>query len=302
MAAQVVVQVRAGSSRCRPMCDMKRSAQTAGLAPSVQCLVPRSYQIIGVRPGMLVFMLVQVTGVLRNLAVSLSHAPAFITAAVLPALREAATALSRHQEVSVPLRLPRSCTCRQQSTCSQQAVSGCIVSCHAACPGKLPDACSYTPVLATAQVILNVGRILSKLSLHDGCQAALEADVAYAPLLMRLLSVHASQRPVLLRIAFVLGNLTTASDGYRAQVAAVPGALGAVVSILSDYARPAEEESQGAGEASGAAPGQLRHAAARSGSGRRSAGANHEECAVKMLRLVANLSINVTVRASTQAQ
>lgn len=298
MAAQVVVQVRAGS---RPVCDMKHSAQTAGLVPTVQCLVPRSSKTIGVRPGMFVLMLVQVTGVLRNLAVSLSHAPAFITAAVLPALREAATALSRHQEVSLPLQSPRTFTCRQQCTCSQQAVSGCIVTCHAAC--MLPDACSScTPALATAQVILNVGRVLSKLSLHDGCQAALEADVAYAPLLMRLLSVHASQRPVLLRIAFVLGNLTTASDGYRAQVAAVPGALGAVVSILSEYARPAEEESQGAGEASGAAPGQLRHAAARSGSGRRSAGANHEECAVKMLRLVANLSINVTVGAMTQAR
>lgn len=35
-----------------------------------------------------------------------------------------------------------------------------------------------------AEVVLNTGRILSKLSLHDGCQELIAKDPEYAPLLV----------------------------------------------------------------------------------------------------------------------
>ncbi|KAG2484488.1 hypothetical protein HYH03_016720 [Edaphochlamys debaryana] len=128
------------------------------------------------------------------------------------------------------------------------------------------------------EVVLNVGRILSKLSLHDGCQAAMEADGGYAPLLVQLLGQYADHRAILLRVAFVLGNLTTNSSGYREQVCNVPFSLVTVVGILQRYAfggpPPAEPGASGSAAAD-----------------RLSKAASHEDCLVKILRLAANLAI-----------
>ncbi|GLC34652.1 hypothetical protein PLESTB_001238300 [Pleodorina starrii] len=167
---------------------------------------------------------VQVSGVLRNLAVPSHNASAFLAAGVLPALRAACSALSGQVEV-----------------------------------------------------VLNAGRILSKLSLHEGCQAAIGADTAYAPLLVQLLGQYADNRAILLRVAFVLGNLTTTSNEYREQVCNVPFALVTVVGILQRYAfgGPGAEGGSGGSAATD----------------RLSRAASHEDCLVKVLRLTANLAI-----------
>ncbi|PNH12894.1 Armadillo repeat-containing protein 2 [Tetrabaena socialis] len=128
-----------------------------------------------------------------------------------------------------------------------------------------------------AEVVLNVGRILSKLSLHDGCQAAMGQDAAYAPLLVQLLGQYADNRAVLLRVAFVLGNLTTASNDYREQVCNVPFALVTVVGILQRYALGGPRSEAGAGGTAAA--------------DRLARAASHEDCLVKVLRLAANLAI-----------
>lgn len=54
----------------------------------------------------------------------------------------------------------------------------------------------------------------------DHLQAAMEGDPAFAPLLVNLMASSLNQPPMLLRLAFTLGNLTTHSDGYRRQVRA----------------------------------------------------------------------------------
>lgn len=46
----------------------------------------------------------------------------------------------------------------------------------------------------------------------------MEADAEYAPLLVALLKRYTDNRAILLRVAFVLGNLTTNSNVYRVQV------------------------------------------------------------------------------------
>jgi len=74
---------------------------------------------------------VQVTGVLRNLAVSPSHAAAFVSSGVVRALRVTAEAMSA----------------------GVGTASG------------RPSAHQ-----SSEEVLLNVGRILSKLSLHEECQ------------------------------------------------------------------------------------------------------------------------------------
>ncbi|GIL94202.1 hypothetical protein Vretimale_474 [Volvox reticuliferus] len=167
---------------------------------------------------------VQVSGVLRNLAVPSHNASAFLAAGVLPALRVACSALSGHVEV-----------------------------------------------------VLNAGRILSKLSLHEGCQAAIGADGAYAPLLVQLLGQYADNRAILLRVAFVLGNLTTTSNECREQVCNVPFAFVTVVGILQRYAFGGPGGEGGSGGSSA--------------NDRLSRAASHEDCLVKVLRLAANLAI-----------
>ncbi|GFR40002.1 hypothetical protein Agub_g537 [Astrephomene gubernaculifera] len=167
---------------------------------------------------------VQVSGVLRNLAVPAHNAGAFLAAGVLPALRAACSALGGQVEV-----------------------------------------------------VLNAGRILSKLSLHEGCQAAMGADEGYAPLLVQLLGQYADNRAILLRVAFVLGNLTTTSNEYREQVCNVPFALMTVMGILQRYAFGGPPAEGGAG--GGGATDRLSRAA------------SHEDCLVKVLRLAANLAI-----------
>eukprot|EP00798_Chlamydomonas_sp_ICE-L_P011271 gene11271-18903_t len=107
---------------------------------------------------------VQVTGVMRNFAVSPNHTPFFISSGAMTALRLTAEALPNN-----------------------------------------------------AEVILNIGRILSKLSLHEECQAAMESDPAFAPLLLMLMERYQDNRAILLRVTFVLGNLTGGSNQYRLQ-------------------------------------------------------------------------------------
>jgi hypothetical protein len=54
--------------------------------------------------------------------------------------------------------------------------------------------------------------------LYNHAQAAIERDPEYVEVLTNMLKEYYDQRAVLLRIAFVLGNLTTGSNNYRKQV------------------------------------------------------------------------------------
>jgi len=184
---------------------------------------------------------VQITGVLRNLAVAPPHAPSFVSAGALPALRAAAGVLPGQQEL-----------------------------------------------------VLNIGRVLSKLSLSEACLGALEGDTAFCSLLVSLLRRHARHRPLMLRLAFVLGNLTTHHNAYRQQVASVPGALDMLVSTLQLYASPAGEGTDPERPSPSGRPGTS--AGSKSAQQDRLArAASREDCAVKLLRLIANLAIHPEV-------
>ena len=93
---------------------------------------------------------VQVTGVLRNLAVSPSHASLFVTAGVLRALRVTAGAMS-----GMP-------------TTSRGGGGGGRGGSGAGAGAGLGAGAGHSA--ASEEVVLNVGRILSKLSLHEECQ------------------------------------------------------------------------------------------------------------------------------------
>eukprot|EP00955_Chlamydomonas_euryale_P039363 351369-Chlamydomonas_euryale.AAC.9 len=80
--------------------------------------------------------------------------------------------------------------------------------------------------LASARILTSVPRARLRTSTtHTShplkpthMQAAIEADAEYVPLLVQLLDSFSSDRPILVRVAFVLGNLTAASEPFRTKV------------------------------------------------------------------------------------
>jgi hypothetical protein len=88
---------------------------------------------------------------------------------------------------------------------------------------------------------------------------------------VQLLHAHPEERAVVLRAAFVLGNLTTDSQAARACVASCPDALPTLTALLHRYvvAEPSAPRSKSA-----------------------SARASREEVVVKLVRLLANLAMH----------
>ncbi len=147
----------------------------------------------------------QITGVLRNLAVSPAHAPAFLAAGALPAFKQAMRQLGGTQELALNLgRVLSKLSLSEQCQVSPGA--------QAEAPAlRLPFPPLRQQVQARIQARWKVG-LACPLS-----QAEMEADAEYAPLLVSLLGRYVANGPMLIRLAFAIGNLTTTSDGYRMQ-------------------------------------------------------------------------------------
>lgn len=67
-------------------------------------------------------------------------------------------------------------------------------------------------------LMLNVARILSKLSLHQFCRAALSAYAPNIEMLLQLLAIHDTNLALAVRVCFVLGNLTVSNDENRRRI------------------------------------------------------------------------------------
>lgn len=75
----------------------------------------------------------------------------------------------------------------------------------------------------------------------------MESDAAFVPLLVSLLDQHSRSPAIVIRTAFVLGNLTTSREACRDALAAVPGVAGQLAGLLAGYAlQGAEALAQGA--------------------------------------------------------
>jgi len=129
------------------------------------------------------------------------------------------------------------------------------------------------------EVCLNVVRVTAKLSLLPEFGADMTAHASFIPAMVRVLVSHMDERAVVLRAAFVLGNLTTDSQEARAATAAVGradgasrggGAVKTLVGLLEKYvAEPSAPPSKSASKRASA-----------------------EEVLVKLLRLLANLAMH----------
>ncbi|KAL1495546.1 hypothetical protein AB1Y20_016909 [Prymnesium parvum] len=70
-----------------------------------------------------------------------------------------------------------------------------------------------------AELCLNVSRVLAKLSLHEDVRAQIDADPRHLEALMRVLQLHHADWPLLVRVCFILGNLSASNCRTREEMA-----------------------------------------------------------------------------------
>lgn len=95
---------------------------------------------------------------------------------------------------------------------------------------------------AHGEVALNLTRVLAKLSLLPACAEGMAQEgaegKAHGGLMRQLIDVLAGRpmdRAIVLRAAFVLGNLTTDSNEARERVGALAGSVATLVGLLETY-------------------------------------------------------------------
>ena len=152
------------------------------------------------------------------------------------------------------------------------------------------------PFASHSELMFNVARVLAKLSLYESMRASLNVDPCHVQDLLHVmamaqprLSSDPSKPPskevlgLIVRLAFTLGNLTASNDRNRELIGLEFGGVQLLVSMLqgigSSYLAPVAAESSSGGKKKKTCAVPL----------------DIEEVLVKLIRLVANISINADV-------
>jgi hypothetical protein len=130
------------------------------------------------------------------------------------------------------------------------------------------------------ELLTNVSRILAKLTLHGSvCEALCNSD-SHLKQMARTLSSSADSAPLMLRLGFVLGNLTARSDRVRIKFGFDCDGTSLVPQLLRRYWQKDRQLARVELETGKAAGGQ-----------------EVEEVLVKLVRLLANIAISPSVGA-----
>ena len=102
------------------------------------------------------------------------------------------------------------------------------------------------------ELCLNVSRVLAKLSLHEDVRSRIDAQPQHINAMVHALSLHCKERQLLIRLCFILGNLSAAHEANREAIAR--GALPLLLKLLDEYASPPALAKTAAPSASAPAP------------------------------------------------
>lgn len=94
---------------------------------------------------------------------------------------------------------------------------------------------------ASAELMLNVARILSKLTLQHSCQDALSAVPGAVESLIARIAEHTKDRNLVRRLLFTLGNLTAVSNANRVALLEASDELSVLFRLLSEFTADAEK-------------------------------------------------------------
>ncbi|XP_028412719.1 armadillo repeat-containing protein 2-like [Dendronephthya gigantea] len=80
----------------------------------------------------------------------------------------------------------------------------------------LPELMAILKIFKTdSDVVMNICRILSKMTLYDECCIAVSSVTFCFETFLRVLGIHLKSQEIVVRVLFILGNLTTKSDETR---------------------------------------------------------------------------------------
>ncbi|XP_064196512.1 armadillo repeat-containing protein 2 [Anguilla rostrata] len=127
-------------------------------------------------------------------------------------------------------------------------------------------------------VCTNAARIFSKLSSYSECCSALASVPGCYGLFLQLLRRHQNKQDLVVRLVFTLGNLTAKNGDARERLWAEPGARDALLGLFLSYRGPDTPPAGGPAEAEAEGEG--------------------EDVLVKLIRVLANLSIHPDVGAA----
>lgn len=95
--------------------------------------------------------------------------------------------------------------------------------------------CTMEIYLDDADLILNISRIFSKVSLHTDCCIVLADQKNSYQTLLKVLDKHLARQDVVVRICFVLGNLTAKNETARTLLFQEENALSMLQNVLQFY-------------------------------------------------------------------
>lgn len=108
--------------------------------------------------------------------------------------------------------------------------------------GIIPQLLSIVKAYPTyGELQLNVVRILSKLSLFEDCRKLISADPVHTGALFNLLTLHGRSAPLVIRVCFILGNITSKSDSLRRAIVNDFDGVNTLLGLLFDYSLVDEE-------------------------------------------------------------
>ena len=101
--------------------------------------------------------------------------------------------------------------------------------------GCVEELCTLFRVAPTnTELCLNVSRVLAKLSLHEDVRMRIDAHPEHIDGMAKALTVHHGEPQLLIRLCFILGNLSAANDRNRDAIAKV--CLPLLLTLLDQYA------------------------------------------------------------------
>ncbi|XP_064364932.1 armadillo repeat-containing protein 2 isoform X5 [Dromaius novaehollandiae] len=162
--------------------------------------------------------------------------------------------------------------------------------CQLICNGAVPELCvALEQHMNDTDVCTRIVRIFSKLSSYnDFCTALADCSRCYI-LFLALLNKHRKKQDLVVRIVFILGNLTAKNNQAREQFFEEKGSVNTLITLFQTYHKLDLNAEKWNHERGGEEKKNQKHPS------------EAEDVLIKLIRLLANLSIHPSVGAALAA-
>ena len=139
-----------------------------------------------------------------------------------------------------------------------------------------------------SELMLNISRILSKLTLHADCCYELAKHESCFKSFIKLMIKHDAKQDLIVRVAFVIGNLTSRLEESRLKYFNEKYSIDTLINLLKYYINQPSSSSSAKNETSPANSSSLIACEPN----------ECEDVLIKLIRVLANLALNETIGTS----